>query len=158
MAKGAEIRGAVPRFYAMSEAHEWLFCIERYRNLELTHDADDYMVDGFILLRIPLPEDLERARLEPEMKSLILKLQQAENEKEVQQNFPKFHAMGAEGGLWWVHLMRKDHKATLRQDFHTNSFTEEELLVIEAESKKTHKVELEAFFSIICEKCPSSQD
>jgi hypothetical protein len=114
----------------MSEAHEWLFCIERYRNLELTHDADDYMVDGFILLRIPLPEDLERARLEPEMKSLILKLQQAENEKEVQENFPKFHAMRAEGGLWWVHLMRKDHKATLRQDFHTNSFTEEELLGI----------------------------
>ncbi|MCB9496073.1 MAG: hypothetical protein H6686_04205 [Fibrobacteria bacterium] len=112
----------------MSEAHEWLFCIERYRNPELSHDVDDYMVDGFVLFRLPLPDDLERVKLEPEIKSLILKLQAPENVDEVKANFPRFQALRDEGGLWWVHLMRRDHKESLPQDFHTNSFSEEELL------------------------------
>lgn len=114
----------------MSEAHEWLFCVERYRNMELSHDAEDYMVDGFVLFRLPLPDDLERVKLEPEIKSLIGKLQAPEQSKEIQENFPKFHALRKEGGLWWVHLMRKEHKERLPKDFHTNSFTEEELLGI----------------------------
>jgi hypothetical protein len=36
--------------------------------------------------------------------------------------------MRTESALWWFHLMRKDHKERLPQDFHTNAFTEEELL------------------------------
>jgi len=112
------------------QVNEWLFCVEQYRNAENTYDADDYMVDGFVLFRIPLPDDLERARLEPEMKSLIAKLQTADNDAEVKENFPKFHTLKASGGLWWVHLMRKDHKENLREDFHTNAFTEDELLGI----------------------------
>lgn len=112
----------------MSDVHEWLFCVERYRNTEALHDADDYMVDGFVLFRIPMPDSLERARLEPEMKSLILKLQAPENEADVKENFPKFHSLRVEQSLWWFHLMRKDHKDRLPQDFHTNAFTEEELL------------------------------
>lgn len=112
----------------MSDAHEWLFCVERYRNAENNYDPEDYMVDGFVLFRIPLPDDLERVKLEPEMKSLIVKLQAAENTEEVKSNFPKFQALRTEGALWWFHLMRKDHKEKLPQDFHTNSFTEEELL------------------------------
>ncbi|MBK9576206.1 MAG: hypothetical protein IPK50_23790 [Fibrobacterota bacterium] len=115
----------------MSEAHEWLFCVERYRNTEMSHDADDYMVDGFILLRLPLPEDLERVKLEPEMKTLIGKLQAPEQRDEVKKNFPKFHGLLVAGGLWWIHLMRKDYQERLPKDFHTNSFTEEELLGIE---------------------------
>lgn len=114
----------------MPETHEWLFCVERYRNAEAQHDADDYMVDGFVLFRIPLPDDLERAKLEPEMKALILKIQAPENAADVKTNFPKFQSLRDEGGLWWVHLMRKDLKERLPQDFHTNSFTEEELLGI----------------------------
>lgn len=114
----------------MSDAHEWLFCVERYRNAVNNYDTDDYMVDGFVLFRIPLPDDLERSKLEPQMKSLIVKLQAGENSEEVKSNFPKFHAMRVEGALWWFHLMRKDHKEKLPQDFHTNAFTEEELLGI----------------------------
>ena len=114
----------------MSDAHEWLFCVERYRNAEASHDVDDYMVDGFVLFRLPLPDDLERVKLEPEMKSLILKLVAPENEDEVRENFPKFHTLKVDRTLWWVHLMRKDHKESLPQDFHTNSFTEDELLGI----------------------------
>ena len=114
----------------MSEAHEWLFCVERYRNMELAHDSEDYMVDGFVLFRIPLPDELERAKLEPEIKRLIQKLQAPEQAKEVQENFPKFHALRQENSLWWIHLMRKEHKENLPKDFHTNSFTEEELLGI----------------------------
>lgn len=114
----------------MSEAHEWLFCVERYRNSELSHDADDYMVDGFILLRLPLPDDLERSKLEPEIKTLIGKLQAPEQRDEVRKNFPKFNGLLEAGGLWWIHIMRKDHHQQLPKDFHTNSFTEEELLGI----------------------------
>ena len=114
----------------MPETHEWLFCVERYRNTEAQYDADDYMVDGFVLFRIPLPDDLERAKLEPEMKALILKIQAPENAADIKANFPKFQSLRDEGGLWWVHLMRKDHKERLPQDFHPNSFTEEELLGI----------------------------
>lgn len=112
----------------MSEVHEWLFCVERYRNTEANHDADDYMVDGFVLFRLPLPEDLERAKLEPEIKAMIGRLQSTENEEDVKRNFPKFHALRVEQPLWWYHLMRRDHKERLPQDFHTNSFSEEELL------------------------------
>lgn len=112
----------------MSDAHEWLFCVERYRNAEANYETDDYMVDGFVLFRLPLPDDLERAKLEPEVKSLIMKLQSAENDSEVKSNFPKFHALRTESSLWWFHLMRRDHKESLPQDFHTNAFSEEELL------------------------------
>lgn len=112
----------------MAQVDEWLFCVEHYRNIETQHDAEDYMVDGFVLLRLPLPDDIDRSQLESDVKTLVRRLQDASLDGEVRKSFPKFHALKGRGGLWWIHLMRKSHKERLPQDFHTNSFTEEELL------------------------------
>jgi hypothetical protein len=111
-----------------STPHPYLLCVEHYRNTEARHDAEDYFVDGLVLLQMPLVLDSDRVALEATMKKLILELQSPENEQELAKSFSKFHALRQRENLWWVHLMRKEHKERLPQDFHTNAFTEEELL------------------------------
>ena len=107
---------------------DYLLCAEHYRNTESQYDAEDYFVDGLVLMHLPLPLRLERGRLETVMKAVVQQLQAPENQEDVKRAFPRFHTLRAEKGLWWIHLMRKEHKDALPQDFHTNAFTEEELL------------------------------
>lgn len=108
----------------------YLLCVEHYRNAEATYGADDYFVDGIVLIRMPLDPFQERSALEGTMKQALVQLQTPEAAKEVEQAFPKFHALKEKGGLFWFHLMRQEHKDNLPKDFHTNSFTEDELLGI----------------------------
>ncbi len=112
------------------ELLDYLLCAEHYRNSQSQYDAEDYFVDGIVLMHLPLPVKLERERLDAVMKSVILQLQSPENLPDIQRVFPRFHTLRTEGKLWWVHLMRKEHKEKLPQDFHTNVFSEEELLGI----------------------------
>jgi len=108
----------------------YLLCVEHYRNAEATYDAEDYFVDGIVLIRMPLDPFQERSALEATMKQALVQLQTPEAAKEVEQAFPKFHALKEKGGLFWFHLMRQEHKDNLPKDFHTNAFTEDELLGI----------------------------
>ena len=107
---------------------DYLLCVEHYRNAQSQYDAEDYFVDGIVLMHLPLPPDLERERLDAVMKNVIVQLQQPEAAADIKRVFPRFQALREAGTLWWVHLMRKEHKENLPQDFHTNAFTEEELL------------------------------
>jgi len=109
---------------------DYVLCVEHYRNSESQYDAEDYMVDGIVLMHLPLPPDLERERLDTVMKNLIVQLQTPESTADIKRVFPRFHALREAGSLWWVHLMRKEHKEKLPKDFHTNVFSEEELLGI----------------------------
>ena len=108
----------------------YLLCAEHYRNAEATYGADDYFVDGIVLLRMPLDPLMDRSTLETSMKQALVQLQSSEAASEVEKGFPKFHTLKQRGGLFWFHLMRQEHKDRLPQDFHTNAFTEEELLGI----------------------------
>jgi hypothetical protein len=114
----------------LGEMVPYVFCVERYRQAESTYGADDYFVDGLVLVHLPLPLRANRAELESAIKKIVLQLQSPEHEKDVARTFPKFHSMRSEVALWWYHLMRKEHKERLPRDFHTNQFTEEELLGI----------------------------
>lgn len=109
---------------------DYLLCAEHYRNRESQYDAEDYFVDGIVLMHLPIPPDLERERLDGVMKNVILQLQSPETAADIKRVFPKFHTLRESGDLWWVHLMRKEHKENLPKDFHTGHFTEEELLGI----------------------------
>jgi hypothetical protein len=113
-----------------SEPKVYLLCVENYRNAESTYDAEDYFVDGIVMLRMPLDPNQDRAALEAIMKQALVQLQSPEAAEEVEKGFPKFHAIKQKGGLYWFHLMRQEHKDNLPKDFHTNSFTEDELLGI----------------------------
>ena len=106
----------------------YLLCVEHYRQAEAKFEAEDYFVDGLVLLNIPLPLRTPRVEVEAAMKKIILQLQAPEHAKEVAGSFPKYHSLRQEQALWWYHLMRKEHKDRLPTDFHTNQFTEEELL------------------------------
>jgi len=108
----------------------YLLCVEHYRQAEAQHDAGDYYVDGIVLLSLPLPHGTERTEVEGVMKKVIQQLQSPENADDVKGSFPKYHALREAQALWWYHLMRKDHKDRLPQDFHTKQFSEEELLGI----------------------------
>jgi hypothetical protein len=112
----------------LGEPLPYVMCVEHYRQMEARHDAEDYFVDGLVLIHIPLPERTGRVDIETAMKRIILQLQAPDHAQEIAKSFPKFHAMREQESLWWYHLMRKDRKERLPQDFHTNDFTEEELL------------------------------
>ncbi len=112
---------------------DYLLCAEHYRNAESQYDEDDYFVDGLVLMHLPLPPKLDRHELETVMKKVVQQLQTPENREDLQKTFPKFSALMKESPLWWVHLMRKEHKDSLPKDFHTSAFTEEELLGIAPE-------------------------
>jgi hypothetical protein len=108
----------------------YLLCAEYYRNREAQYDVDDYYVEGMVLLHLPLRSDIDASLVESTMKQLVLQLLAEENREELVDSFPKFSKMLQDGGLFWFHLMRKEHKERLPQDFHSNAFTEEELLGI----------------------------
>lgn len=108
----------------------YLLCVEHYRNSETQYGEEDYFVDGLVLLHLPLPTTVARTDLEGAMKKIIVQLQAPEHADEMARSFPKFHTLRQEVPLWWYHLMRKDHKETLPKDFHTNAFSEDELLGI----------------------------
>jgi len=115
---------------ALEEIIPYILCVERYRHPENTYEAEDYFVDGLVLIHLPLPQSTDRTELEGAIKKIILQFQSPAHEAEIKKTFPKFHALRTEVTLWWYHLMRKEHKEKLPQDFHTNQFTEDELLGI----------------------------
>ena len=71
----------------------YLLCVEHYRNAEASYDAEDYFVDGIVLIRMPLDPTQDRASLEATMKQALVQLQTSEAAKQLEQSFSKLHAI-----------------------------------------------------------------
>lgn len=122
-----------------------IIAAEYYRTPEQTFDADDYMVDGVILLKPNIDYVADRADLEDHIERIfgpVLKdfMKAIKSEAQVQAAFPKFWARVQAGTGFWFKITTKDTLDALPKDFHGNSFSEAELLGVPADSTEKFEV------------------
>lgn len=122
-----------------------LICMEFYRTPDQTYTADDYIVDGIKILRLPaqfeqLPDDNTEAR--ETIKALCLEIGKdlvsstfakfpklsKQYQARMRRDFPKAVATYEAGTPHWFHVTTDTALAHRPQEFHGNGFSEAELL------------------------------
>lgn len=122
-----------------------IIAAEYYRTPDQTFDAEDYMVDGVILLKPQINYVAERSELEDHIERIfgpVLKdfMTAIKSDAQIQASFPKFWARVQAGTGFWFKITTKDTLDSLPKDFHGNSFSEAELLGRPEESAERFEV------------------
>jgi hypothetical protein len=115
-----------------------LILAEWYRTVEQTGDVDDLQVDGIVVLRVPAQYTGERDGFEenivnifqPMLKDFIKAMR---TDASAQRAFPKMHARIQAGTGHWFRVSSEQVLAAKPKDFHSNHFSEAELLGLQPE-------------------------
>lgn len=120
----------------------FVVCAEYYRTENEGTEEDDYFVDGMKLIFLDLPAGAREEQVLTfsfSMKQLLEKFKEPGSLPDLRAAFPKFCKLLDEGKPFWFHAMDPDVLAKKPKEFHTNAFSEAELL---GEPPETEPVEL----------------
>jgi hypothetical protein len=122
-----------------------LICMEFYRTPDQTYTADDYVVDGIKIIRIPMQfepvsgdatdtsEAIKQISIEVGKRAITTSFAKfaelkASEQIALRQSFPKACACLDNGTPHWYHITTDAALAQRPQEFHGNGFSEAELL------------------------------
>ena len=118
-----------------------LICAERYRTKEQTYDTDDFLVDGVKLFRLPVLVDTDipfekiAEQLKAEFKEPLVQFVTDVREGKHSDHFPKFTQHLLADGVFWFHVTTDCALADRPKEFHTQGFSEAELLGLPADEQ-----------------------
>lgn len=113
-------------------------CAEFYRTPEQGMDPEDYMVDGMKVLHLNMDDTImnnheERDKIFQSM--LTTFVEGIRNNSIAQTNFPKFTALVKSEKPFWFHVTTTEGLDKRPKEFHTNHFSESELLGVPVEEE-----------------------
>lgn len=109
----------------------FVVCVECYRTENSGTEEDDYFVDGMKLVFLDLPAGTREEQVHTfsfSIKQMMERLNTPENVPAFKATFPKFFKLLEEGRPFWFHAMEPEVLEKKPKEFHTNAFSEAELL------------------------------